>query len=534
MVELYQNKQKLLTPLTSKVLGSYADDSAFTYLIINIILLCITVFIGGIIIILLVVYIDYQPLKKKCSRLILLSTIGNFMFCFIVLLQQITYNACLLDKLSTACMSESFSSFNCFMGFTLLIIWEPLAIIPYIMRAIRLKVIMKSQQHFIINGQKPKKWIKWISEVYLIRITLLWSAILIIFTLGIYFLKYANDKVIVFAPSYNVSICYQKTMNDDIQGSLLDNVVLHSNISVTIIMLFNFFECLFFMVALNFIKNIKHEFSIQGEIVLVLIVWFLGSFITLGIFIFKSNTSTWQYVSLITVARNLLILFITSLPPLYQTIRRQRRKSYLNHTNSLITDDQQLSLIGAINLNVLIQDKLVSRYFQTFVEQQYAESKEINKFYYLYTRISYYNESYNNDRNNRKGRIDMAYEIFIEHLTDESEFRVDLPKQINDRQALKMVQFGIIVDRISDIEEDLFKNNGQGETMFSDDLNYQIDNIVNEFLFMEVFAFAQEQLLPIFENFKRSQLFSELEEAKQLQKMFKEVLMDADIIGHDM
>ena len=35
-----------------------------------------------------------QPLKKKSPNLILISTLGNFLFCFIMLLQQILFYGC--------------------------------------------------------------------------------------------------------------------------------------------------------------------------------------------------------------------------------------------------------------------------------------------------------------------------------------------------------------------------------------------------------------------------------------------------------
>ena len=92
---------------------------------------------------------NHQPLKKRSPNLIILSTIGSFSFCIIMLLQEILYYACILnDTMGTdglyICKSEPITYLNCFIGLTLLTICEPLTIIPYYLRSLRLYVIFRA------------------------------------------------------------------------------------------------------------------------------------------------------------------------------------------------------------------------------------------------------------------------------------------------------------------------------------------------------------------------------------------------------
>lgn len=59
-------------------------------------------------------------------------------------------------------------------------------------------------------------------------------------------------------------------------------------------------------------------------------------------------------------------------------------------------------------------------------------------------------------------------------------------------------------------------------------MNLQIN--LNEYLFIELYAFALVKLRRLFENFKRSHAFIELEEEILRQEKLYEVLVDASII----
>ena len=101
-----------------------------TFLIIYVIVMSLQVASSTTLITLLVLRKDMQPLKKKCSRLILLSVIGNTLFGIIANYQQIIYNVCSSDVEKPICNHNFFNKFNCLIGFMLLSICEPLAVVP--------------------------------------------------------------------------------------------------------------------------------------------------------------------------------------------------------------------------------------------------------------------------------------------------------------------------------------------------------------------------------------------------------------------
>lgn len=101
-----------------------------TFLVVYSIMIILQLVSSTTLIVLLLIRKDYQPLKKKCSRLILLSVIGNSLFGIIANYQQIIFNGCLLYANKDICENEFFNKFNCLIGFMLLSILEPLAVIP--------------------------------------------------------------------------------------------------------------------------------------------------------------------------------------------------------------------------------------------------------------------------------------------------------------------------------------------------------------------------------------------------------------------
>ena len=87
---------------------------------------------------------NLQPLKKKSPKLIILSTIGNMLFCIFLLMTMMFYYGCIIDSSMPICANKLFARFNCLAGFLLLTVCEPLSILPYILRTIRLFVIFKA------------------------------------------------------------------------------------------------------------------------------------------------------------------------------------------------------------------------------------------------------------------------------------------------------------------------------------------------------------------------------------------------------
>ena len=116
-----------------------------SFLIIDCILLAFALIIYITIITLLWRRRKIQPLRKKSPLLILLSVIGNSLLSTYLFYSLIVVNACkIFGNPHGICDNSHFIKFNCSIGFLLLSIGESLAVLPYIMRAVRLNSVLKA------------------------------------------------------------------------------------------------------------------------------------------------------------------------------------------------------------------------------------------------------------------------------------------------------------------------------------------------------------------------------------------------------
>jgi hypothetical protein len=60
---------------------------------------------------------------------------------------------------------------NCFFGFFAVTVCEPMAILPYFARTIRIYTIFRAQQYYFENKRKPDGWFKWIKEPRLFQVS---------------------------------------------------------------------------------------------------------------------------------------------------------------------------------------------------------------------------------------------------------------------------------------------------------------------------------------------------------------------------
>ena len=104
------------------------------------------------------------------------------------------------------CNNIAITDVNCLIGLTLLTICEPLSMLPYYLRSIRLYVIFRAQDYYFKNKKKPINWFKYIKERSLIKVCLGVTLVLAIITFGLY-LGYQfgyNMDFFIYTPSYNV------------------------------------------------------------------------------------------------------------------------------------------------------------------------------------------------------------------------------------------------------------------------------------------------------------------------------------------
>lgn len=152
------------------------------------------------------------PLKKRSPKLLMLSTLGNFLFCVLIMVVEISTSSCELpqpnENMNDLCHSKTFAKFICLTGFLLLTICEPLALLPYMLRSIRIYVIFRAQNYYFLKKRKPIKWFKWIKEASLIKVTIFYVVTFTLLSLLLFIIYLNNSKVLIYIPSYTVQACY--------------------------------------------------------------------------------------------------------------------------------------------------------------------------------------------------------------------------------------------------------------------------------------------------------------------------------------
>ena len=254
----------------------------------------------------------------------------------------------------------------------LLSVCEPLCVIPYYLRTIRLYVIYKAQDFLFKKQKKPVGWFKYIKERTLIRINLAIAAILALVTIALY-LGYAlgDSQVFLYLPAYNVQVCYSSSTD-------LHGITLHSNISVTLIMLVHTLQCLLLLYSIHKLRHIKDDFSIKRELFGVLATWFLTSYLATSVFVY-SDGQKWEYLTFLLVARSFTVALITGVKPLYQ--------SYLNQSFILLPPS-----LGSIDsLDMVLVIPIASDFFFDYLDSKVTDP-EAPILFSLYAEIRQYDK----------------------------------------------------------------------------------------------------------------------------------------------
>ncbi|CDW78152.1 protein kinase domain containing protein [Stylonychia lemnae] len=343
-----------------------------------------------------------------------------------MLLQQILYFTCIVSKTDqeykdVICNNQAISHVNCFIGLTLLTVCEPLSVIPYYLRSLRLYVIFRAQDYYFKNQKKPKAWFNYIKERQLIKLTLIITGILLAISLVLFLIYQFGGKEVelfIYTPSYNVEVCYlhddglqncdksQQTCCDEInkaEEKFKKNVQDHSNISLTYAISWHFMECVGFLYCIHKLKNIKDDFNIRQELYLVFFIWFTTSYLATFFFILQID---WKYLSFLLVLRNFSVTLITALKPVYQT--------YMGNSYILLPPS-----VGSIEtLDMVLIIPIASEYFYDYLDKQ-VNDPEAPIYFSLYADLRYYDKACTED-NNEQEKYDKAIEISTEYLnTDE-------------------------------------------------------------------------------------------------------------------
>jgi hypothetical protein len=107
----------------------------------------------------------------------------------------------------------------CFLGILALFVFEPMALLPYWCRTIRIYTIFKAQEYYFQNKKKPNtgSWFRWIREPVLFRFCLIIiSAFSLVALIGFGLFVGANDSnMIDYLPSYTVYMCFMQGICGD-------------------------------------------------------------------------------------------------------------------------------------------------------------------------------------------------------------------------------------------------------------------------------------------------------------------------------
>ena len=455
-----------------------------TFLILNSVLLGVVLIIMILIMVLLVLRQHYQPLKKRSPKLIMLSCVGNFLFCLCLLLEEIQFNDCRINSDSEVCNSPAFAGINCFLGFILLSFCEPMAVIPYILRSIRLYVIFKAQEYYFRERRKPTEWFNWIKEQRMIKICFVWVAILTVISIMLYILYLFNKDAFLYAPSYTVSACYMKSLGEHIDDPLvMDKISVHTNISLTFLIIMHAVECVLFIVCIHQLRNIKDDFNIKNELCLVFTVWLTGSQASIAVFLYASPHNTWEYYSLILVFRSLIACLVTTVKPIYQT--------YQGNQFILLPPSQE----NIESLDIVLHIPIASEYFFDYLDYQSGDPAAPILFS-LYADLRDYDKACS-EQASQLVKYEKAIQIQGDYLSVNGKFCVEIDEYVKR----------VIANKFTNLQENL-----------------------NEYLFIELYAYVLDKLREHFDNFKGSVQFVELEDQISKQEKLYEVLVDASII----
>lgn len=139
---------------------------------------------------------------------------------------------------------------------------------------------------------------------------------------------------------------------------------------------------------------------------------------------------------------------------------------------------------------------IASEYFYEYLDRD-SNDIEATLYFSLYADLRIYDKACQDDDNEEK--YEKARDIMADYIEEQGKFYIDIEKDI--KRAIE--------SKFQSIQENL-----------------------NEYLFIELYAFVLDKLREHFENFKRSTAFVELEDEISRQEKLYEVLVDASIISN--
>lgn len=232
---------------------------------------------------------------------------------------------------SELCQSQVVSKINCLLGILAIVVFEPMAVLPYFCRTIRIYTIFKAQDFYFKMKRKPDPaWFRWIKEPAMFRLSAIALSILLILGVSVFVGFVIHNSLIEYMPSYTIYMCFMKGMCSSETGTTEEQIERHVNSTLVWLIVVNFFGNLFFVTCIYKLRNIKNEFNIRYELLLTFLVWFVTTQLAIGLYVHQADSNpNFDWVYLILVFRSVAAVILTSGRPLYLSFIRRGASPFL-------------------------------------------------------------------------------------------------------------------------------------------------------------------------------------------------------------
>mmetsp|Transcript_38326 Transcript_38326/g.36697 ORF Transcript_38326/g.36697 Transcript_38326/m.36697 type:complete len:235 (+) Transcript_38326:199-903(+) len=233
------------------------------------------------------------------------------------------------------------------------------------------------------------------------------------------------------------------------------------NVSYTVISLLYFFENCTLIFCIFSLRQIQKDFSILYELQAVFVAWFVCGNASLGLMVFEKEDQ-YFYAALLLVLRCAASIVAAGVPPLYQSYKG-------NHYIPIPPP-----IDGLERLDMVLHIPLAADAFYEYLDQ--LEDAEAPVFFALYADLRTYDRACTQE-DPADDKYSIAKQILEDYLEEGSEYFVQVSAEVS----------GVIKQRFLDLQANL-----------------------NEYLFIELYAFVLDKLRSHYDKFKMSPNFCAL------------------------
>jgi len=339
---------------------------------------------------------DKQALKIKSPLLLTVFMCANILT--IVLLLIVYLNA----EICTRGCSDGLMYVSGVSGYLLVSFAEPMCIISYLVRFLRIKKIFDAQQEYFEKGVRPTALIQQFSELRLIMYVVLGCSF---FCLA--YMATALGTWLTENGQYGLLPTYMLSVDDGNE---------HMYVSLIYFVVTTFVEGLAFAYFLDQILDIKREFSMLPELQMFTFAWLLTTDLTLfliiqGVAVQLFTTITYYRIMFwLILVRQIAIVLITTVKPLYDSSKDTLFFPIPPNRECIESVDMVLHIPVAVDY---FYNYLISRHEQ-------LKDKQAIHLIALYIDLRLYDQACSDNRDAEDKR-EIAIDIFQQYLSEEAQ-----------------------------------------------------------------------------------------------------------------